>query len=413
MTRIHALIVLGVCVVTLASASCTTVPNAERHDRRPLKVVLYPFVPAKDALFSTIEQDFETRYPLIDVQYVDLSGNYYDSAKPNAITNTEADVYEVDSVFLIDLIEGQRLQPLPSGLKPDSGVFLNVAEQGSQYEGVWYGVPHWVCTNFLFFTKDDPLKDVKTFADLERLIGTDHPRGKGLLIDIKGKSTIGELYLDALIDQYGSLDKARPFLSTANIHPGAEVALGRAVALCDPGYCRDADYHEALGFYARRFSRKDGRALAGYSERLFYVIDERLNSCRKDGVDGQECLARTDIDFIELPLADTASQPFAWVDTLTIGKACQDQCLADAATFIAFVTSKEQVKKALLPAWRTAPRYLLPAHLALYNDDDVLVEAPLYRKMLSSIQRALPVTGRHLNTSLRDIGRELDSRLPK
>src|SRR5690349_4521617 len=153
MTRIHAFIVLGLFVVGLSSAACTTVPNAERNDRRPLKVILYPFVPAKDALLYAIEQDFEKRYPFIDVQYIDLASNYYDSAKAKAITNTDADVYEVDSVFLIDLIEGQRLQPLPSHLQPGNGVFLNVAEQGSQHEGVWYGVPHWVCTNFLFFTK--------------------------------------------------------------------------------------------------------------------------------------------------------------------------------------------------------------------------------------------------------------------
>ncbi len=397
----------------LSTLSCTTIPQTETHERRPLKVILYPFVPAKDALFSAIEQEFERRYPSIDVQYIDLAENYYDPGKDKAITNTDADVYEVDSVFLVDLIEAQRIEPLPRRLQPTRGIFLTVAEQASQYEGVWYGVPHWACTNFLFFAKGDPLKDAKTLLDVERVIGAAHQRGKGLLIDVKGKSTIGEWYLDALIDQYGSLDKALPFLSADNIHQGAEDALRRTVALCDKGYCRDADYHEALGFYARRFARKDGRALAGYSERLFYVLDERLNSCRKDDPDEQECLAGADIDFIELPLAETGSQPFAWVDIMTIAKACQGQCLSDATDFIGFVTSQAEVKSALLPAWHAAPRYLLPAHVALYHDPDLLREAPLYQRMLFSLQRALPVTGRRLNTNLRQIGKTLDSRLPQ
>lgn len=40
-----------------------------------LKVVLYPFVPAKDAYFRQIEADFEKQNPQIDLQIIDLSAN--------------------------------------------------------------------------------------------------------------------------------------------------------------------------------------------------------------------------------------------------------------------------------------------------------------------------------------------------
>lgn len=409
----QSVLAFAVFLFSVQLTACTTLTHEEHSQRRALKVILYPFVPAKNSLFYAIEQEFEKAHPLIDLQYVDLAGNYYDTNKANAITNTEADVYELDSVFLVDLVKGERLQPLPDRLKPANGQFVSVAEQASQYEGTWYGVPHWVCTNFLFFQKGDSLQDAGSFADIERTIGSHHDRGKGLLIDIKGKSTIGELYLDTLIDNFGSLEKSAPYLHKEKINQEAEATLGRAVSLCDRGYCRDDDYHDTPGFYARRFARNDGRALVGYSERLFYVLDERLNSCRKDGENEQECIDPKGIDFIELPLSASGSQPFAWVDTFAIAKACRGQCLDDATAFIAFVTSKEQVKQSLLPAWHTAPRYLLPAHVALYNDKDLLKEAPLYSRMLSSLQRAIPVTGYQLNTNLREIGKELDQRLPK
>ena len=61
----------------------------------PLKVVLYPFMPGKDAYFRQVEADFEQRYPAIDLQVVDLSANYYDEGAPEAVTNTAADVIEL------------------------------------------------------------------------------------------------------------------------------------------------------------------------------------------------------------------------------------------------------------------------------------------------------------------------------
>ena len=407
--------VLAVAAIFLSIqlTACSTLSLEEHSQRRTLKVILYPFVPEKNSLFYVIEQEFEKAHPLIDLQYVDLASNYYDTNSANAITNTEADVYEVDSVFLVDLVKGGRLQPLPDRLIPINGQFVHVAEQASQYDGIWYGVPHWICTNFLFFQKGDSLRDARSFADIEKMIGSHHNRGKGLLVDVKGKSTIGELYLDALIDNFGSLEKATPYLSKDTINQEAETTLERAVLLCDQGYCRDDDYHETTGFYARRFARNDGRALVGYSERLFYVLDERLNSCRKDGENEQECVDPKGVDFIELPLSASGSHPFAWVDTFAIAKTCNGQCLDDATAFLTFVTSKEQVKQSLLPAWHSAPRYLMPAHVALYNDNDLLKEAPLYSRMLSSLQKAIPVTGYQLNTKLREIGKELDLRLPK
>jgi hypothetical protein len=85
--------------------------------RRPLRVILYPFVPGKVGLFRHVEQSFEQSYPEVDLQIIDLSDNYYDEMAVHAVTNTDADILEVDSVFIQDLIDASRIQPIPSTLR--------------------------------------------------------------------------------------------------------------------------------------------------------------------------------------------------------------------------------------------------------------------------------------------------------
>src|SRR5215471_10978998 len=134
--------IIGLAVLAAAAQS----PPA----RRPLRVVLYPFVPDKTGLFWLIEQSFERKHPEIALQIVDLSDNYYDADSPHAVTNTAADVLEVDSVFIQDLIDAGAIQSIPASLRATTGRVLRVAEEAVTTGSGWYGVPHWVCTNFLF-----------------------------------------------------------------------------------------------------------------------------------------------------------------------------------------------------------------------------------------------------------------------
>ncbi len=164
-----------------------TAGAVERGDqngaRRVLKVVLYPFVPDRIGLFYDICRDFEEKHDHIRVEIVDLTENYYDESKPKAVTNTDAAVYELDSVFVADFVKRNLIQPLPTSLVPPPSRFLPVAERASQLEGRWYGLPHWVCTNFLFFEQGDKVGDVKTLKGLEDTLGGRCGSGSGLLMD--------------------------------------------------------------------------------------------------------------------------------------------------------------------------------------------------------------------------------------
>ena len=343
-------------------------------------------MPERADLFASIESAFEDTHPDIDVRMIDLHRNYYDDAKPDAITNTEADVMELDSVFIDDFVD-RRIQSLPASLVPASGALLNVAESAARAGGVWYGVPHWVCTYFVFSSRG--------------------PGRDGLLVDLKGKLALGELYAHAVIDEHGSPEASEKFLDPSNIEDRAVTALKRTRARCEPDLCRDVEYHAMDGFYARQFARKGGRALIAYAEGLYYVGQERANGCRKDNSD---CRSIENIDAVPLSLAGRSSTPLVWVDMLTISKECTGQCLSDAVDFIRFVSDRAQVEKSLFSTSTTLPRYLLPALQFFYNDAGFLSRMPLYSRFRVALDKAVVLRGSNLNSRLKAIGKELDER---
>jgi thiamine pyridinylase len=390
--------------ILAASAGGATPPF---RARRPLRVALYPFVPQMTGLFTRVEQSFENTYPEIDVQIIDLSDNYYDETSPHAITNTDADVYELDSVFIDDFVANGRIQPLAQDLLAPR-TFLPVAEAAVVANGSTYAVPHWVCTNFLFATRGDKIANAQSVLEIQQAIGESHSINQGLLIDMKGRSTLGELYLDALLDRDKTFAKASMHLTVATFDSGVADMLKSVRSLCDGDMCRDSDYHKMEGFYARRFAHHGGRAMTGYSERLYYVGEENLTACSK-----KECVTLGEMVARPLPLSESGSQPFAWVDAFAVSASCTNQCLTDAETFIQHTTSFPEVRALLLPSHGHAPRYLLPALAALYADKQLLAAAPIYADLQSAVLQAIPVRGILLNTNLRAIGKKLDDALPK
>jgi len=286
---------------------------------------------------------------------------------------------------------------------------LRVAEDAVKSGSDWFGIPHWVCTNFLFSRPQDALNIAATLDDVVKGIGESHPAGRGLLIDLEGRSTLGELYLDALLDKYKTLSSADPFVPVAKRDQAVVEDLKTVRRLCDAELCRDREYHDMVGFYARLFARGQGRGLVGYSERLYYVGTEVLSACRKG-----ECQGLDKIAVVPLPLSSKGSQPFAWVDSFAIATTCSTQCLADAEAFVRATTSLDAVRTQLTPGWGEAPRYLMPALEELYSDQDLLKSAPLYTKLYPAVQNAVAVRETGLNKALREMGAHLDTNeLPK
>jgi thiamine pyridinylase len=408
------LLLLG-ALLAGACATTSAAPAGPRRvetppQRRELTASLYPFVPDASGMYWRLERDFEAAHPEIDLKIV-LNENYYDHRpdKAKGILFSNADVYEIDSVLLEDFITAKKIQPVDASDLTGASRFRPLAEQASRRGNVWYGVPHWMCGNFLFYRRDDArLQSATTLRALEQALGAMTPPG-GLLIDLKGKSTLGEMYLDAALDDQGTLEAALPLLNPDKLsaeNPSV-AAIRRALALAPNGFSRDDDYHDRKGFYARQFARGAGRALVGYSERLYFIHEEKTQSCRKD----EACLDLKNVAVREWPLSDRGSMPIVWVDVLAIGANATGQKQRDAEELIRFLVSSAAYRGILVPGWGESPRYLMPATSEMYSDPELLQAAPLYGELLPLLEKGVTVSRPGLNATLREMGRKLDEEL--
>lgn len=398
-----------------SSAQAQAQPNGSKQ-RRPLRVVLYPFIPEFTYAAETVKRLFEAENPNIELTILDLSANYYappkptDPPDPTYIGNVQTDVYELDSVFLADFVNQNKIKPLPDDILLPADQLLKNAYTGSMLNGKRYGSAHWACGNFLFFTKDSaPAKNPTTLTELGALIGSD-PKEK-LLVDMRGRLTLGEFYLGAAYAKYQDFQ--------GHLSPTDESLLAdlvRVLKMCPSASCRDQIFHELTGIYGQEFALGRSKALIGYSELLHSVLTEAtLNGTMQDG----------DLRVAALPLDDAGTVPISWVDSFAVSTACSDECYQDASKFIRFMQRDDVYLKLLLPGKPSfltnpnpkgtapVPAYLLPAKASLYTNADLLIAAHLYPDLKRLIEGASVPMAIDLNKSLRSVSSDVDTALKK
>lgn len=376
--------------------------------RRQLVVSMYPYIPNADNFYRKVETEFERLNPEVDV-IIRLNADYYDETA--GIINEEADIYEIDCIFMDDFLAKQKIQELPN---------INLAGLGSFAVGIFatysnkklYGLPHWACGNFLFYNKNDAaLTNVQSLKSLENAIGANPSIKNGLLIDLKGKLTLGELYADGVYDKYGYSPQGNnldAFCRPEKMDSSVVASMCRLPNITYSNWGRVSDYHDKIGFYPRQFAKGNGRAMVGYAESLYSMIDEINNACATE----ENCFDKANIAVKGFSLADV-SFPIGWVDALSLDSKLSGQKLTDANNFIQFCTSDAGYKMALIPDYGEAPRYLLPAYKKYYTDPEILKNAPLYAQFLPLVERMIPVRGVGISASLRQIGKTIDTKYMK
>ncbi len=391
-------------------ASTSTQPQSANASGSPrtLRVVLYPFIPGFASFKSTVKSQFEASHPDIQLEIVDLSDNYYGPFAAQYIGCADADVYELDSVFLYDFAVNKKIQELPPAVALPDDALLKNAVTGSMANGKRYGAPHWVCGNFLFFNSSDTkLRGVKQLNELVKAIGQTPGANQGIAMDLMGKSTLGEFYLNAAFDRYGDLELARQHIAIYDATIKDDLLA--VSKMCQVESCRKPDYHQTP-FFAQEFAEKRARALVGYSESLSGALAAAADLTQCPAAD--KCLQDTDFDVEEFPLDDKGTHAMSWVDSFALDKKCKDRCVKDAATFIQFMTQDDTYLLALLPKGGL-PTYLLPAKSSLYSNAQLLNAAHLYPKLKQIIEQAAVPSALSLNEQLRNVGRQLDSDLPQ
>jgi thiamine pyridinylase len=380
--------------------------------QRELTVALYPFIPEFATAANVIKKEFEAANPRIALNILDLRSNYYRPDEANSIETVDADVFELDSILLAQFIASKKIRELPADALLPKEELLNNAYFGTQVDGKRYGAAHWICHNFLFFSKSAaPAAPIRTLTDLEKFIGPGNGPNR-LILDLKGNLTLGGFYLDAAFDRYSDL--RRVLQAVGSMDPALQDDMIRLLKLCPPGGCRDVVFHEDTGIYGQLFARKNSKALIGYSELLHDVIAE-TQAC------GNACISDADLDVSDLPLDDAGSTPITWVDSFTVNSRCIGQCLADASTFINFMNQDSTYLQLLLPKGTESlkeptptpviPSYLLPAKEALYSNSSLLQYAHLYPQLRALVENSIVPTADQLTAKLMLLGSQLDEKL--
>jgi thiamine pyridinylase len=372
--------------------------------RRVLHVSLYPYIPNAQAAALTLKQGFEGRHPgvIIDITF---NRNYYDpDPAAKGVLYENADVHEIDVVFLSDFLNRHKLAPLSPAFTSSLDKLMPLAAKAATVRGRLVAVPQWICTDFLIYRADKVgLAGVPTLADVERQLGLDH----GLLMDMKGQGALGELYLSSLLARDGSPEAA---LSHVIPSPDPEILarLQRVLALEPAGFGRNAAYGAREDFYARQFARGAGDAFFGYSEMTHEVLEESA-ACRVE----DHCVTAPDIRVAAFPFQDGKVRPTVFVDMFAIDSRVHGKTLTDAQDFIRYAVSLPAFRALLIPDVGDNPRYLLPATEASFNDPKILAAAPLYPKFRAIVDQGVVVTAPHLNAHLHEVAAQIDADLPQ
>jgi thiamine pyridinylase len=415
--RVKAVLLLLLATISLCiSSGAQNKTTSQQRRTRTLKVALYPFIPAFEHAAEYVKLRYEAENPDVSLEILDLRTGYYDSADKGYIGAVDADVFELDSVLLRDFVADNKVVEMPKEALLPSDELLKNADRGSQLDGKRYGAAHWVCRNFLFFAKDDapsPEKPIQTLTDLENFVGSK----TGLIVDLRGRSTLGEYYLMASLDHYPDWKTVYP-AKVETIDPAIEGDVLALSKYCDNASCRSKVLHDYTGTHGAEFARRKGKALIGYSESLHDTLTEANNCSPSDN-----CLTDDKIDVAELPLDDNGSKPMSWVDSFVVSAKCAKTCTGDAVKFIQMMSRDDTYMALLLPGslsflmpepvYPPIPAYLLPAKASLYSNKTLTASASLYPKLKTLVENADVPTDRHLNDDLRKIGKQIDKDLDK
>lgn len=399
----------------LLVAACALAGHAAHADalrqlpaRRVLHVSLYPFIPEPAAAALALKQGFERQHPDVIVD-VTFNPNAYSLDPANkGVLYEKADIHEFDAVLLRDMLARHRLLPLPTTFLRSLEPALPIAAQAATVPDArgsdeTVGVPHWICTDFLIYRADRPeLGTLRGLPDLERSLGPD----RGLLIDMKGEDTLGELYLGTLLANAAD-PQAAPARIGASADPMVLARLRRILALEPPGLGRNLEYDMRGGFYARQFARRAGDAFVGYSEMMHEVLDETAQSCRLE----DRCVTADQLRVAAVPFADGRIRPAVWVDMFGIDTHVHGATLTDAEEFIRYAVSIDAYRQLLIPQAGDAPRYLLPASRTAYSDPGILAAAPLYPALRAIVETGMVVRMTGLTARLHDVAAQIDTAL--
>ena len=350
---------------------------------RVLNVALYPYIPSHPngnfgALLDHIINAYQADHPdvLLNAVMADGDAIYSFDWLPPLLSASGYDVIELDTLYIGFLASSGLITPA----KITGDAPWPVALAASTYNGVLYGVPSWLCMDFIF-SFSPALKSVHTLDELLQFEAGGPKTKPPLLADYDGSWRLPSIYINAYVQTYGyaSLPKAM----TMPPDPAVITSLKALVATCEfeaSNTCIDGTNHgEPDGTVERVFATGNARSDMGFSEQSFYVV---LNQ----SIAG---------NLTVVPAAWGAHpQPLLYSDTFVTNKnTCSaDPCQSDSAAFTALMTGAAMKSYIAFSQDLSAdmpPRHLLVATQPFWDLKQVKDDR-IYQQVAPVLQAAQP-----------------------
>lgn len=389
--RRHSWIAVAAAALTVACAGAPPPPApiavpAAMPPRTALRVALFPYIPdaAGDGyrgLLAWIDSAFEARAQWVDLQLRPLNpdDDFYNLDTLGAWLGGGPgtyDVVEVDAVLLGDLVRRSLVQ---TWSRLDTADWHPAARFAASVGGSYYGIPHWLCSYFLF-TRQAPVHGASSVEGLLRALGRADTVGRRPLVgNFHGSWETPAYYLDAFGETRGwrAVPSAlTPILDTTVLFPLLRTFRFCGVGAANP--CLSGGY-EADPAAARILARDSAVALIGYSERMFYV----------------QHFAPPGLSPVLLSAAPVGNSSAAllFVDVLARNARCGGYCAQASELFAAFLNDPGTVASIVLSADAgpgAVPRYLLPATVSAYQSPRLRSD-PYYPTLWRAIQHSGPL----------------------
>jgi thiamine pyridinylase len=380
--RTELAIVISLSLLTDACGGARGPSEPAPPARTPLRVSLFPWIPAPESLFAWLEADFERAHPDIDLivrdvkkshdwepEYVaDLSYEYEKTAQALRDEGADAqDLVEIDTMILGRLKAAGAIAPFEVAERE----YLPFARRAVALDGAIYGVPHWTCGYFVI-SEDPGIRQARDNASLLAMLAARQNDDIDVVGDLDGSWDAVMIYLDALHDTEPRRDLAAA-LAEDTLAPAVAEALEAIGAACT------RDGVNACGSDGvNTFARGEADALIGYSERLNPILG---HAERRVG----------ELSIASAPLGG-GDHPVLFTDALVASPRCTDRCRDAARAFAAYYNSDEVFETALLArdvGSAAVPRYLLPATASAFEIDAVAADR-LYGQLRDEIEGAVP-----------------------
>lgn len=409
---------LAVAATTLIVTACVTTPLKEPAEKTTLRVALFPYIPKVDAAFTQrLEREFEAENPKIDlVLSADPNDDYYDPATlakwlgPNSApeSGNGYHVVELDMLLLGDAVRDIGVKPWTA--PPYRESWHSAATSASMLNGATFGVPHYLCTWFMF-TRDLSVARSRTadelFAALQYQASPPPPRVPTYhtATNLVGSYTTGSFYLNVYAQEYGAANVAkamtepldeRVMATLARLDDGCTMYDGQTRKK-DP--CLDETYKSDPKAPFAALNDGTAEVAFGYSEMLNTILTNETSPAV----------------YASLSPLGQANKTLVFVDSLVLNSQCDGVCQWAATQFADYLLRPATYEWLLLARDQGAhavPRYLIPAVNTAYEPVAVNSD-PYYRVIRAAMANVAPYPSNGFPAIRKQLRDAILEKLPK